>query len=127
MATPETNLALITITNTGLDNAFLFFCATLVLLMHVGFAMLEAGAVQAKNRSAILLKNVFALATAGICWYLFGFQLAFGVQPHGGFLGVNNDSDTYVAIADLYGSGSNYITWFFQFAVSHALASGAAA
>merc|ERR1711988_302450 len=111
------NMTLAEVT-TGLNNAFLFFCAVLVLLMHVGFAMLEAGAVQAKNRSAILLKNVFALATAGICWYLFGFQVAFGASGHGGFLGTDNsDPDkTFVALADLPHTGTALLTWFFQFA-----------
>merc|ERR1711988_1735644 len=111
------NMTLAEVT-TGLNNAFLFFCAVLVLLMHVGFAMLEAGAVQAKNRSAILLKNVFALATAGICWYLFGFQVAFGASDHGGFIGTDSsDPDgTYVALADLPHDGCNLLKWFFQFA-----------
>jgi len=111
------NMTLAEVT-TGLNNAFLFFCAVLVLLMHVGFAMLEAGAVQAKNRSAILLKNVFALATAGICWYLFGYAVGFGASDHGGFLGTDSSDpdNTYVALADFAQTGSNLLGWFFQFA-----------
>merc|ERR1712054_134303 len=111
------NMTLAEVT-TGLNNAFLFFCAVLVLLMHVGFAMLEAGAVQAKNRSAILLKNVFALATAGICWYLFGYAVGFGASDHGGFLGTDSSDpdNTYVALADLPHNDGSLLTWFFQFA-----------
>jgi Amt family ammonium transporter len=104
---------------TGLNNTFVFFCAVLVLLMHVGFAMLEAGSVQPKNRSSILLKNVLTLSMAGIAWFLFGYQLAngAGAQIASGFLGQNTVTTTYLAMADLsWKDGSSYIGWFFGFA-----------
>merc|ERR1711998_683118 len=102
----------------GIDSTFTFFCAVLVLLMHVGFAMLEAGSVQPKNRSSILLKNVLTLAMAGIAWFLFGYQLATGASSiASGFLGQNTVTTTYLAMADLsWKTGGDYISWFFGFA-----------
>merc|ERR1711998_151082 len=104
-------------TDTWLNNAYIF-CGVLVLLMHVGFAMLEAGAVQPKNRSSILLKNVLTLAMAGIAWFLFGYQLATGASSiASGFLGQNTVTTTYLAMADLsWKTGGDYISWFFGFA-----------
>lgn len=56
-----------------LDNIFIFFCAVLVLLMQVGFALVEAGLTRAKNAANIMMKNLMdacigILVFAGIGW-----------------------------------------------------------
>ena len=48
-------------------------------VQQVGFAMLEAGCCQAKNRASILIKNVLDVAVAGISWWAVGYLVATGV------------------------------------------------
>jgi len=105
---------------TATDDLFVFVSAVLVLLMHVGFSMLEVGCVQPKNRSSILLKNLMCLTVGGISWWALGYLLATGVnmstQSAPGFLGKSDGSDTIAFLADLEKTGTNYIGWFFGFA-----------
>jgi Amt family ammonium transporter len=46
--------------------------------MQAGFAMIEAGAVAKKNRNAMLIKNIYNVAIAGIMFWLVGYGLGFG-------------------------------------------------
>ena len=50
----------------------------LIFMMQVGFAMLEAGAVRAKNTTNILLKNLIDTCTAALAFWLVGYDLAYG-------------------------------------------------
>lgn len=106
----------------GTDDMFIWMCGVLVLLMHIGFSMLEVGCVQPKNRSSILLKNIMCLCIGGMSWWAVGYLLANGVnmdnKDNHGFLGTNDGDDTYAFMADVEKTGSNYINWFFGFAVS---------
>ncbi|KAL2941255.1 Ammonium transporter 1 member 2 [Bienertia sinuspersici] len=54
--------------------------------MQLGFAMLCAGSVRAKNTMNIMLTNVLDAAAGSLSYYLFGFALAFGA-PSNGFVG----------------------------------------
>ncbi|KAL6146861.1 hypothetical protein ACLB2K_057538 [Fragaria x ananassa] len=54
--------------------------------MQLGFAMLCAGSVRAKNTMNIMLTNVLDAAAGGLSYYLFGFAFAFGA-PSNGFIG----------------------------------------
>ncbi|KAG4997629.1 hypothetical protein JHK85_029068 [Glycine max] len=54
--------------------------------MQLGFAMLCAGSVRAKNTMNIMLTNVLDAAAGGLSYYLFGFAFAFG-GPSNGFIG----------------------------------------
>ncbi|KAK9919375.1 hypothetical protein M0R45_027970 [Rubus argutus] len=54
--------------------------------MQLGFAMLCAGSVRAKNTMNIMLTNVLDAAAGGLSYYLFGFAFAFG-EPSNGFIG----------------------------------------
>ncbi|XWS31353.1 hypothetical protein CRYUN_Cryun23aG0069200 [Craigia yunnanensis] len=54
--------------------------------MQLGFAMLCAGSVRAKNIMNIMLTDVHNAATGGLFYYLFGFALAY-VSPSNGFIG----------------------------------------
>ncbi|XP_031283801.1 ammonium transporter 1 member 4-like [Pistacia vera] len=53
--------------------------------MQLGFAILCAGSVRAKN--TIMLTNVLHAATGGLFYCVFGFAFAFG-SPSSGFIGV---------------------------------------
>ncbi|XP_024367994.1 ammonium transporter 1 member 2 [Physcomitrium patens] len=59
--------------------------------MQLGFAMLCAGSVRAKNTMNIMLTNVLDAACGGISYYVFGFAFAFGQggKPNG-FIGHAN-------------------------------------
>ncbi|KAL2607740.1 hypothetical protein R1flu_026313 [Riccia fluitans] len=74
----------------AVDNTFLLFSTYLVFSMQIGFAMLCAGSVRAKNAMNIMLTNVLDAAAGGISFYLFGFGFAFGRSgSNNGFIGNN--------------------------------------
>lgn len=52
--------------------------AGFIFLMQAGFALVEAGAVAKKNRSALLIKNLYNVAIAALVFWLSGYGLAFG-------------------------------------------------
>ena len=60
-----------------------------VFFMQAGFAMLEAGIVQAKNATNILFKNMIDASLAAICFWLMGWGFAYGTDA-GGFIGTDN-------------------------------------
>ena len=78
-------------THLAVDNTYLLFSAYLVFAMQLGFAMLCAGSVRAKNTMNIMLTNVLDAACGGISYYVFGFAFAFGQSSHpNGFIGHYN-------------------------------------
>ena len=50
----------------------------MVLLMQVGFAFLEAGAVRYRNTLSIIIKVFMNTCVAIIMWWLIGYGLAYG-------------------------------------------------
>ncbi|MEO0956729.1 MAG: ATP-binding protein [Pseudomonadota bacterium] len=66
--------------NDVLSSMGLLISSGLVMLMIVGFAFLEAGAVSRKSVAAILTKNVAALAVTTMSFYLLGHQIMFGIE-----------------------------------------------
>lgn len=105
------------------NNLFVFICAILVFFMHTGFAMLEAGGVQAKNRQSILIKNVMLIATSALSWWIIGYQINGGGPgktgtDHAGwsFIGQADGSKTSSVLAETPVDGETYIGWFFGFA-----------
>jgi Amt family ammonium transporter len=55
----------------------------LLLPAGAGFALLEAGAVRAKNAKNIALKNIMDASVGGVVYYLFGYALAYGSPGDG--------------------------------------------
>lgn len=113
-----------------IDNLFVFVCACLVFFMHTGFAMLEAGGVQAKNRQAILIKNVMLVATSALSWWVLGFLLSAGQDSDSVFAGRSDGSKTTAFLKDAPKDGTTLINWFFGFAfaaTSATIVSGALA
>ncbi len=69
-------------------NLWILIAAALVFIMHLGFATLEGGAVQAKNRINILFKNTAIIAIGLLTYALMGFNLMYpGDAFAGGFFG----------------------------------------
>ena len=59
-------------------NTFMFLVwGALIMWMAAGFTMLEAGAVRTKNASMICLKNIGIYSTAGLAFYLIGYNLMY--------------------------------------------------
>ncbi len=68
-------------------NTFLFLvCGFLVMFMAAVFTMLESGMVTSKSVSVICAKNIGLYSISGIMFWLFGYNLAYGI-PEGGFIG----------------------------------------
>jgi Amt family ammonium transporter len=113
--TVTANAADIATVNGVLDNFFIFVCAVLVFFMHTGFAMLEVGGVQAKNRQSILMKNVMLVATSAISFWAIGFILLSSSKPgdENAFMGTDGDN-AFLNKVDK--NGANLINWFFGWA-----------
>uniref|UniRef100_A0A803LXB8 Ammonium transporter n=1 Tax=Chenopodium quinoa TaxID=63459 RepID=A0A803LXB8_CHEQI len=65
----------------SINAIYLLFSAYLVFVMQLGFAMLCAGSVRAKNALNIMLTNVVDAVVGSLSYYLFGFAFAFGTGP----------------------------------------------
>ncbi|OAY80799.1 Ammonium transporter 1 member 3 [Ananas comosus] len=88
----------------SINAVYLLFSAYLVFIMQLGFAMLCAGSVRAKNAMNIMLTNVVDAVVGTISYYLFGFAFAFGAGSRSnpfigtaffGLQGVPNESYDY--------------------------------
>tara|TARA_B100002003_G_scaffold77780_1_gene72786 strand:- start:2870 stop:4165 length:1296 start_codon:yes stop_codon:yes gene_type:complete len=92
-------------------NTFLFLvCGFLVMFMAAGFTMLESGMVTSKSVSVICAKNIGLFSIAGIMFWLFGYNLAYGI-PEGGFIGNFIPWSDGSKLETGYADGSD---WYFQ-------------
>ena len=92
-------------------NTFLFLvCGFLVMFMAAGFSMLESGMVTSKSVSVICAKNIGLFSIAGIMFWLFGYNLAYGI-PEGGFIGKFLPWSDASTLETGYADGSD---WYFQ-------------
>lgn len=67
------------------DSLWLLLASFLVLLMQVGFLLLEGGRVRSKNSINVAQKNVSDLMVAWVCFFLFGFAIMYSIpMPMGG-------------------------------------------
>ena len=92
-------------------NTLLFLiCGFLVFFMACGFAMLESGMVTSKSVSVICAKNIGLVSIAGIMFWMFGYNLAYGI-PEGGYIGKFIPWSDASKIDTGYSDGSD---WYFQ-------------
>jgi ammonium transporter, Amt family len=92
-------------------NTLLFLiCGFLVFFMAAGFAMLESGMVTSKSVSVICAKNIGLISISGIMFWMFGYNLAYGI-PEGGYIGKFIPWSDASAIETGYADGSD---WYFQ-------------
>ena len=75
----------------------IFVSTGFVLLMQLGFAFLENGAIRKKNSYQQNFMNVVSTALEVIVWWLWGFGLAYGFNKENdtGFAG--SDPAAYAA------------------------------
>ncbi|CAI6347876.1 unnamed protein product [Macrosiphum euphorbiae] len=106
----------------NIDDMFLVINGIIVSFMQVGFACLEAGCVQPKNVTNILMKNILDLFICAISYWLVGYGLAYG---GGGCLYYGKEFFAGVGMP----SSQNGV-WFFQYvfaATAATIISGAVA
>lgn len=101
---------------------WMLICAILVLFMQAGFLLLEAGVVRSKNSINVAQKNASDFVICGVIFFLFGFQLTFGVgtSPFFGFGGID----------PMEGNASALVVMIYQFgfcATAATIVSGAVA
>ncbi|KAG6412856.1 hypothetical protein SASPL_125548 [Salvia splendens] len=102
----------------SINAIYLLFSAYLVFVMQLGFAMLCAGSVRAKNAMNILLTNVVDAAVGSLSYFLFGFAFAFGEGPSKNpFIGTS-----YFALKDVPTASYDYSFFLYQWAFSIAVA-----
>lgn len=102
--------------------------------MQVGFAMLCAGAVRAKNAKNIILLNMLDACFGSIAWFITGFAFAFG-DPSANEDGTYSFAKSQAFIGNRFFAQNmltrtSYVTWFFQFtfaATAATIVSGAVA
>ena len=92
------------------NTLFFLICGFLVMFMAAGFTMLESGMVTSKSVSVICAKNIGLFAISGIMFWLFGYNLAYGI-PEGGFIGTFTPWSDASALDTGYSDGSD---WYFQ-------------
>ena len=92
-------------------NTLLFLiCGFLVMFMAAGFAMLESGMVTSKSVSVICAKNIGLFSIAGIMFWMFGYNVAYGI-PEGGYIGKFIPWSDSSSFTKSYSDGSD---WYFQ-------------
>ena len=92
-------------------NSLAFYIGgVLVAFMAAGFCMLESGLVTTKSVSTIAAKNIGKFAIASIIFFLFGYNLAYGI-PEGGYIGSFSMWSDRSSIGLGYSDSSD---WFFQ-------------
>ena len=99
----------------------------LVMWMAAGFCMLEVGLVRSKNASMQCAKNITLYSTAGLLYWLVGYNLMY--MDVSGFIGsfeIWSASDEVITADGFTGDGSGYAAasdWFFQMVFVAATAS----
>jgi Amt family ammonium transporter len=61
-----------------IDNVFILMATALVVFMHAGFVLVEAGLTRAKNAGNIVMKNLINFAIGTVAFFAVGFAIAFG-------------------------------------------------
>ena len=72
----------------AINAVWILVSAGFIMLIPTGLALIEAGAVRRKNRSAVLIKNLWNGSLAAIVFWLFGYGLGFGSPTY--FVGHDN-------------------------------------
>jgi len=121
----------------ALDTFYFLIMGAFVMWMAAGFAMLEAGLVQTKNTTEILLKNVALFAVACTMYMIVGYNIMYpgeGVNSWWPgislFLGGDNATAEVIAGGDDAPYYSNLSDFFFQVvfvATAMSIVSGAVA
>lgn len=85
---------------TKLHEYWIIIASVYIILMQLGFTLLEIGQVNKKNQMNIVSKNFFDICVCTLCFYLCGYALSTnaqgGVIGTGQFLSLGFDHNTYL-------------------------------
>ena len=118
----------VTTTEQAINELLVMVGTAFVLLMQLGFALVECGLVRSKNAKTILIKNLFDACLGALSFWLFGFGLSFGHKENGGFIGTV--SGMFASSGFNSAENNYYLMWIFQFsfaATSATIVSGSLA
>ncbi|HHN81862.1 MAG TPA: ammonium transporter, partial [Methanomicrobia archaeon] len=59
------------------DTLWVLIASSLVFIMHLGFATLEAGFTRSKNTISIIMKNLSTVIVGSLVFFIIGFSIAF--------------------------------------------------
>jgi len=109
--------------STDLDFVWILICGFLVMLMQLGFTLLEAGAVRYKNSLNIMFKNFADFCLGALVWYFFGWAITAAPDDEwtNEFMGSGDAT---------LSSSKDYLNWFFSMvfaATAATIVSGAVA
>ena len=113
--------------NSPVNFAWVLICGILVMLMQLGFAMLECGLTRAKNAVNIVMKNLMDFCCGSIAYWAIGFALMMGTTT--GITGMFFGTNGFFLAGDSYDVNIMKI-WFWQMvfcATSATIVSGAMA
>jgi Amt family ammonium transporter len=118
VAQDEDPLAIAEAVQGNLDNVFVLVCATLVIFMQAGFALVEAGMTRSKNVANIFMKNLMDFCVGGLAFFAVGFAFAYGAADGGisNFIG----SEGWFLGDNAFTYGSLTVPTFFVFQVAFA-------
>jgi ammonium transporter, Amt family len=106
-----------------LDVVWVAAAAAFVLLMQLGFAMLEAGLVRAKNVGNIVAKNIADMSIGAVFYWAIGAALAYGATS-GGLFGTTG---WFAGSVDTLGDGTQFVFQMVFAATAATIVSGAIA
>jgi len=109
------------------DHTWLLLCGALVMFMQAGFAMVESGSCRCKNVQNVLLKNLVDVCVGTMCWWAFGWTLAYGIADgeNNAFANSNQVFGTgFTEASDdgIFTPSNAMLGWFFQWAFCSAAA-----
>ncbi len=101
----------------SIDTSWVLLTGFLVFLMQLGFAILETGMIRQTAAVNALIENFIEAGIGGICWWVLGFGLAFGLDNGSGLFGTSLFAPGIEAADTIfYGNISVLTMFFFQFA-----------
>jgi len=92
----------------NIDYVWTVTAAILVMMMQLGFAMLEIGLCRSRNAINVAMKNVLDFAASALAFLLFGFTFMFGTTE-GGWIGSQD-----FAVWKFSGDSPIWTFFFFQ-------------
>jgi len=119
----------------ALTHIWLVVCGALVVMTHMGFAMLHAGLCRMKNAQTVMINSLMSVCVATLAWWIFGFTFAFGLDSYDadgykkntfaggfessfglGFMSTRDDGQQDPRF-DMHTGSSPMALWFFQWAL----------
>jgi ammonia channel protein AmtB len=90
---------------------WIIIASVYIILMQLGFILLETGQVRKRNQMNIISKNFFDICVSTIAFYLCGY--AFSTQANGGVIGSGN-------FLTMEFNDTTYLDWFYKYSLCSA-------